>query len=93
MPINLFREVYVSFQALKQRLVAFAKYRRLMASMNRFENVTEEELEDAGADCIICRDLMTINDCKKVNLLGGISHVFLETVNLLLTLPLLCCTI
>ena len=73
MPINLFREVYVSFQALKQRLVAFAKYRRLMASMNRFQNVTEGELEDAGADCIICRDTMTVNDCKK---LPGCGHVF-----------------
>lgn len=73
MPINLFREVYVSFQALKQRLVAFAKYRRLMASMNRFESVAEEELEEAGRDCIICRDDMTINDCKK---LPGCGHIF-----------------
>jgi Ring finger domain len=73
MPINLFREVYVSFQALKQRLVAFAKYRRLMANMNRFESVTEEELDDAGHDCIICRDDMTVNDCKK---LPGCGHVF-----------------
>ncbi|CAB9496543.1 protein ligase synoviolin [Seminavis robusta] len=73
MPINLFREVYVSFQALKQRLVAFAKYRRLMASMNRFQSVTEDELEAAGRDCIICRDDMTINDCKK---LPGCGHIF-----------------
>lgn len=73
MPINLFREVYVSFQALKQRLVAFAKYRRLMASMNRFESVKEEELEEAGRDCIICRDDMTVNDCKK---LPGCGHIF-----------------
>jgi len=73
MPINLFREVYVSFQALKQRLIAFAKYRRLMANMNRFQDVNEEELEEAGRDCIICRDEMTINDCKK---LPGCGHVF-----------------
>lgn len=73
MPINLFREVYVSFQQLRQRLVAFAKYRRLMASMNRFHSVTDEELEDTGNDCIICRDEMTINDCKK---LPGCGHIF-----------------
>jgi E3 ubiquitin-protein ligase synoviolin len=73
MPINLFREVYVSFQALKQRLVAFAKYRRLMASMNRFQSVNQEELEEAGVVCIICRDEMTVNDSKK---LPGCGHVF-----------------
>ena len=73
MPINLFREVYVSFQQLKQRLLAFTKYRRLMASMNRFQSVTEEELEEAGNDCIICRDEMSVNDCKK---LPGCGHIF-----------------
>lgn len=73
MPINLFREVYVSFQQLKQRLLAFTKYRRLMASMNRFESVNEEELEEAGNDCIICRDEMSVNDCKK---LPGCGHIF-----------------
>lgn len=40
LPINLIREVYISFQQLKQRLTAFGKYRTLMASMNRFANPT-----------------------------------------------------
>lgn len=44
MPINLFREVYVSFTQLKERLVAFMRYRRLMASMNRFKSATAEQL-------------------------------------------------
>jgi E3 ubiquitin-protein ligase synoviolin len=44
LPINLIREVYVSFQQLKQRLVAFGKYRTLMAGMNRFANPTVRSL-------------------------------------------------
>ncbi len=73
LPINLFREVYMSFQALKQRLIAFGKYRQLMASMNRFENPTEEELEASGATCIICRDEMTVVTTKR---LPGCGHLF-----------------
>jgi hypothetical protein len=73
LPINLFREVYMSLQALKQRVVAFGKYRQLMASMNRFENPTEEELEDAGSTCIICRDDMKVATSKR---LPGCGHLF-----------------
>jgi E3 ubiquitin-protein ligase synoviolin len=74
LPINLFREVYLSFQKLRQRLLAFANYRRLMASMDRFESVaSEEELEEAGRVCIICRDEMTLQGSKR---LPGCGHVF-----------------
>jgi E3 ubiquitin-protein ligase synoviolin len=73
LPINLFREVYMSFQALKQRVVAFGKYRQLMASMNRFDNATEEELEESGSTCIICRDDMKVSTAKR---LPGCGHVF-----------------
>jgi E3 ubiquitin-protein ligase synoviolin len=74
LPFNLFREVYVSFMNLKSRLLAFAKYRRLMANMNRFDPVeSDEALEEAGRVCIICRDEMTVQSCKK---LPGCGHVF-----------------
>ena len=73
MPINLLREVYISFINLKERLTAFLKYRRLMASMNRFDTATNEELDDAGRTCIICRDEMTTSDCKR---LPGCNHIF-----------------
>jgi E3 ubiquitin-protein ligase synoviolin len=74
LPINLFREVYVSFQKLRSRLLAFANYRRLMAGMDRFDSVqTEEELEEAGRVCIICRDDMTLTGSKR---LPGCGHVF-----------------
>lgn len=72
MPINLFREVYMSFQALRQRLVAFGKYRQLMASMNKFASPTEEELEEEYI-CIICRDEMTVETSKR---LPGCGHIF-----------------
>ena len=74
LPINLFREVYLSFQKLRSRLLAFANYRRLMASMDRFESVAnDEELEEAGRVCIICRDEMTLQGSKR---LPGCGHVF-----------------
>ena len=72
-PINLFREVYVSFAALKERLVAFFKYRKLMAGMNKFKNPPDEQIEEAGRVCIICRDDMTVHDCKQ---LPGCGHLF-----------------
>ena len=74
MPINLFREVYVSFMALKERLWAFMKYRRLMASMNRFATPTAEQLEEAGRVCIICRDEMTLHDCKALPVCQHLFH-------------------
>jgi E3 ubiquitin-protein ligase synoviolin len=65
LPINLFREVYLSFMVLKQRLIAFGKYRQLMASMDRFDNPTPEDLVAADT-CIICRDSMLMADGKKL---------------------------
>uniref|UniRef100_A0A8J9X2W9 RING-type E3 ubiquitin transferase n=1 Tax=Phaeodactylum tricornutum TaxID=2850 RepID=A0A8J9X2W9_PHATR len=73
-PINLFREVYVSFAALKDRLWAFLRYRQLMASMDRFDSVTDEELEQAGRDCIICRDEMKTHDCKALPVCRHLFH-------------------
>lgn len=69
-PINLFREVYVSFQTLKLRLAAFSKYRKLVQSMNRF-SAPPEDHDDMS--CIICRDAMTVHDAKQ---LPGCGHVF-----------------
>ncbi|GKY91364.1 hypothetical protein MPSEU_000108600 [Mayamaea pseudoterrestris] len=73
-PINLLREVYVSFAAFKERLTSFMKYRRLMASMDRFANVTDEKLEEAGRVCIICRDEMTVADCKQLPVCNHLFH-------------------
>lgn len=73
-PISLFRQVYLSFTRLKERLGAFIKYRRLMASMDRFETVTPEELEQENDECIICREpLDEAAECKR---LPGCGHVF-----------------
>ena len=71
LPINLIREVYVSFHSLKTRLIAFNKYRKLMSSMNRFKNPTTEDLEEEHI-CIICRDEMTVETSKK---LPGCGHM------------------
>jgi len=72
LPINLIREVYMSFHSLKTRLVAFNKYRKLMSSMNRFSNPTIEDLEEEHT-CIICRDEMTVETSKR---LPGCGHIF-----------------
>jgi E3 ubiquitin-protein ligase synoviolin len=63
----------MSFMSFKERLTAFIKYRNLMASMNRFEDATDPELEEMGRVCIICRDEMNTADCKK---LPGCGHLF-----------------
>ncbi|KAL7542060.1 hypothetical protein ACHAXR_011493 [Thalassiosira sp. AJA248-18] len=76
MPINIFREVYVSFQNLRRRLIAFNTYRRLTHNMDkRFESIKdEEELDRLGHTCIICRDTMDLTGgCKK---LPGCGHAF-----------------
>jgi E3 ubiquitin-protein ligase synoviolin len=75
LPINLFREVYVSFMKLKERLTSFIHYRQLMASMNRFRTATEEELQASGRTCIICRDEMTSGtDCKRLPVCAHTFH-------------------
>lgn len=76
MPINIFREVYVSFQQLRTRIIAFNNYRRLTHNMEkRFDNIQdEEELDRLGHTCIICRDHMDLlGGCKK---LPGCGHAF-----------------
>jgi E3 ubiquitin-protein ligase synoviolin len=76
MPINIFREVYVSFQQLRRRLIAFNTYRRLTHNMDkRFEPIKDdEELTRAGHTCIICRDSMDcLGGCVK---LPGCGHAF-----------------
>jgi E3 ubiquitin-protein ligase synoviolin len=73
MPINLFREVYMSFAALKERLGSFLKYRRLMANMSRFENASEQQLE-GGRICIICRDEMSTQDSKQLPVCCHVFH-------------------
>lgn len=76
MPINIFREVYVSYQQLRRRLIAFNNYRRLTHNMEkRFDSIKdEEELDRIGHTCIICRDSMDcLGGCVK---LPGCGHAF-----------------
>jgi len=76
MPINIFREVYMSFQELRKKMVQFASYRRLSSMMDtKFHTcITNEELEAAGRVCIICRDTLLLSD--KPKRLPGCGHVF-----------------
>jgi hypothetical protein len=50
------------------------KYRKLMASMDRFANVTDDKLEESGRVCIICRDDMTTVDCKMLPVCNHLFH-------------------
>jgi len=60
MPINIFRDLYMSYVNLKRKVSSFVKYRQLTSNMNaRFEDATEQELEECGRTCIICRDDIT----------------------------------
>jgi WW domain/Ring finger domain len=76
MPINIFREVYVSFQQLRRRLIAFNTYRRLTHNMDkRFKPIKDDdELTRLGHTCIICRDSMDcLGGCVT---LPGCGHAF-----------------
>ena len=74
------RDLYVAYSKLRSRLSAFASYRRLTSNMNtRFKSITtEEELEQAGRTCIICRESMDIHgvngDCKILPICGHGFH-------------------
>lgn len=80
LPINIIRDFYLAFRRLRERLLAFASYRRLTSNMNtRFEAVVnEEELDAAGRTCIICRDAMEVDgihgDCIKLPICEHIFH-------------------
>lgn len=80
LPINIVRDLYMAYSKLRSRLSAFASYRRLTSNMNtRFKSITtEEELEQTGRTCIICRDLMDIHgvngDCKILPICGHGFH-------------------
>jgi len=76
MPINIFRDLYISFQEFKRKILQFISYRRLNKLMQtKFHTVTnEEELEECGHVCIICRDAMKVGDGAKK--LPGCGHIF-----------------
>eukprot|EP00816_Leptocylindrus_hargravesii_P010495 CAMPEP_0196802174 /NCGR_PEP_ID=MMETSP1362-20130617/1839_1 /TAXON_ID=163516 /ORGANISM="Leptocylindrus danicus, Strain CCMP1856" /LENGTH=587 /DNA_ID=CAMNT_0042173395 /DNA_START=150 /DNA_END=1913 /DNA_ORIENTATION=+ len=87
-PLNLLRDLYISYHNLRKRIVAFVKYRELTRNMNdRFRDATDEELEACGHVCIICRDTMAnseerqrrpndINAGGKVLPCGHVFHFF-----------------
>eukprot|EP00903_Cladosiphon_okamuranus_P020911 g19203.t1 len=70
-PLNLIRDIYLSFDQLQRRLQAFVRYRQLASTMDeRFPDATEEELAACEYTCIICRDHMDAG--KKL----PCSHIF-----------------
>ncbi|CAM9391609.1 unnamed protein product, partial [Scytosiphon promiscuus] len=70
-PLNLIRDIYMSFDQLQRRLQAFYRYRQLANTMDeRFPAATEEELASCEHTCIICRDAMDAG--KKL----PCSHIF-----------------
>jgi len=73
MPLNLFRDVWMSYTSLRKKLTAFCRYRSLTANMNeRFPDATPEQLANAGS-CIICRDTL---QAGKVLPCGHIFHFY-----------------
>lgn len=58
-PLHITREMYLSFLRFQRRLADFARYRRVVATMNEiFADATEEELAEGDRICIICREEM-----------------------------------
>ena len=58
-PLHIVRELWVSYVSLRRRLAAYKRYRALTANMDeRFPTATDDELDECGRICIICRDAM-----------------------------------
>ncbi|EQC40801.1 hypothetical protein SDRG_01870 [Saprolegnia diclina VS20] len=73
MPLHLLRDLWMSIRNLQRRIITYFRYRRITANMNeRFPSPTEDELNDTDRICIICREEMTPETCKKL----PCSHIF-----------------
>ncbi|OQR91126.1 hypothetical protein ACHHYP_04957 [Achlya hypogyna] len=73
MPLHLLRDLWMSIRNLQRRIVTYFRYRRITANMNeRFPSPTEDELNETDRVCIICREEMTTESCKKL----PCSHIF-----------------
>lgn len=72
LPINILRDVLYSFHKFGKRISSFLKYLQLTQNIDeRFENASEEEIENAG-NCLICREGMIVGQAKKL----PCNHVF-----------------
>uniref|UniRef100_A0AAV1TSB6 RING-type E3 ubiquitin transferase n=1 Tax=Peronospora matthiolae TaxID=2874970 RepID=A0AAV1TSB6_9STRA len=73
MPLHIVRDLWVSFKNLQRRISSYFRYRKITAHLNeRFPNPTELELQEMDRTCIICREEMTPEVCKKL----PCSHIF-----------------
>uniref|UniRef100_M4C0U1 RING-type E3 ubiquitin transferase n=1 Tax=Hyaloperonospora arabidopsidis (strain Emoy2) TaxID=559515 RepID=M4C0U1_HYAAE len=73
MPLHIVRDLWVSFKNLQRRISSYFRYRKITAHLNeRFPNPTELELQEMDRTCIICREEMTSDVCKKL----PCSHIF-----------------
>jgi len=75
MPINIFRDLYMSYTEFKKKIIQFVSYQRLNQLMStQFETPQTEEELDGQHVCIICRDSLTVAD--KAKKLPGCGHIF-----------------
>ncbi|CAI5739488.1 unnamed protein product [Hyaloperonospora brassicae] len=73
MPLHIVRDLWVSFKNLQRRIASYFRYRKITAHLNeRFPNPTELELQETDRTCIICREEMSPDVCKKL----PCSHIF-----------------
>ncbi|OQS02175.1 hypothetical protein THRCLA_05429 [Thraustotheca clavata] len=73
MPLHLLRDLWMSIRNLQRRIITYFRYRRITANMNeRFPSPTDAELDETDRICIICREEMTPDTCKKL----PCSHIF-----------------
>ncbi|DAZ99105.1 TPA: hypothetical protein N0F65_008410 [Lagenidium giganteum] len=73
MPLHIIRDLWVSIKSLQRRIASYFRYRKITANLNeRFPNPTEEELQETDRTCIICREEMSPELCKKL----PCSHIF-----------------
>ncbi|XXQ35407.1 RING-type E3 ubiquitin transferase [Plasmodiophora brassicae] len=60
LPLHLIRELYATFHTLRERVVNYLRYKRLIRNLNeRFPDATPEQISARSDDqCIICREEM-----------------------------------
>eukprot|EP00698_Gefionella_okellyi_P023418 TRINITY_DN7_c0_g1_i1.p1 TRINITY_DN7_c0_g1~~TRINITY_DN7_c0_g1_i1.p1 ORF type:complete len:483 (+),score=124.42 TRINITY_DN7_c0_g1_i1:66-1514(+) len=70
LPLHIVRDVFITFVSFKDKLLAFARYRKIVAGLDRFPDATAEDFERERR-CAVCQDDMT--SAKKLTC-GHIFH-------------------
>lgn len=58
LPLHIIRDLYLTYTNFKRRITQYLHYRRLSRVLEKYPDVSAQELEDGDSTCIICREEM-----------------------------------